>query len=91
MADAIDQDAVRWPTPPARPLARYFEQHDSVRARTRAIISELNDLERMTEDPRHPGKYEFTLRWLLHHVITHEAYHGGQAVLLSLMREKVGR
>jgi uncharacterized damage-inducible protein DinB len=90
IADAIDPDAVYWPAPPARPLAWYFEQHDAARTRTRAIISELNDLERITEDPRHPGKYEFTLRWLLHHVITHEAYHGGQAVLLSLMREKGG-
>jgi uncharacterized damage-inducible protein DinB len=32
-----------------------------------------------------PGrKYDFSLRWLLQHVITHEAYHGGQAALLKL-------
>ena len=37
-----------------------------------------------------PGEVEFTLRWLLHHVITHEAYHGGQAVLLSIMKQKLG-
>jgi uncharacterized damage-inducible protein DinB len=90
MGDAVDQYAVRWPAPPACPLAWYFEQHDAVRARTRAIISEINDLERITEDAGHSGKREFTLRWLLHHVITHEAYHGGQAVLLSLMRENLG-
>jgi uncharacterized damage-inducible protein DinB len=90
MGDAIDQYAVQWPAPPARPLAWYFEQHDAIRARTRELLCEFDDLDRVTEDPRHPGKFEFTLRWLLHHVITHEAYHGGQAVLLSLMREKVG-
>jgi uncharacterized damage-inducible protein DinB len=30
-----------------------------------------------------------TVRWILHHVIEHESYHLGQAVLLSLMRERM--
>ena len=35
----------------------------------------------------HPARPDitYTARYLLGHVITHEAYHGGQAVLLSLM------
>ena len=37
--------------------------------------------------PRRPCRGRtFTLRWMLHHVIAHEAYHGGQAVMLTLMR-----
>ena len=91
MAEAIDQYAVHWPTPPAHPLAWYFEQHDRVRARTRQILADMDDLEYPArKESRHRGEVEFTLRWLLHHVITHEAYHGGQAVLLSIMKQKLG-
>jgi uncharacterized damage-inducible protein DinB len=76
---------VLWPIPPDRPLSWYCAQADSVRARTREIVAELNDLERVSSHADF-GDEEFTLRWLLGHVIAHEAYHGGQAVLLSLMR-----
>jgi uncharacterized damage-inducible protein DinB len=71
-----------WPTPPRHPLSWYFAQQDAVRERTRQTALALND-------PEHIGRrrdHEFTLRWLLNHVISHEAYHGGQAVLLSLMQ-----
>jgi uncharacterized damage-inducible protein DinB len=81
LSKQTDQYAVRWPTPPARPLAWYFQQRDEVRARTHQIVRKLGD-------PGHlgaRGDRRYTLRWILHHVIGHEAYHGGQAVLLSLM------
>lgn len=78
-------DDVCWATPPARPLAWYYAQADSVRAQTREIVAELGDLERVSSHADF-GDEEFTLRWLLGHVIAHDAYHGGQAVLLSLMR-----
>lgn len=80
LSDATQQDAVSWPVPPRQPLAWYFAQLDAIRERTRQTIRELNN-------PEHLGSRrdtEFTLRWLLFHVIAHEAYHGGQAVLLSL-------
>lgn len=71
---------MQWPTPPRKPLAWYLEQQDTIRTRTREIIRTLNDPEMAI-----PCKGQtFTLRWLLHHVLTHEAYHGGQAVLLAL-------
>jgi uncharacterized damage-inducible protein DinB len=76
-----DQYGLRWPEAPRQPLSWYFAQHDAIRARTRETICRLND-------PEHIGHLrdnEFTLRWLLHHVMIHEAYHGGQAVLLALM------
>lgn len=84
LTDETDQDAVSWPTPPLEPLSWYYEVHDDVRRRTRALLSEIHDLE-------HKGAHkdwEFTLRWLLQHVITHEAYHGGQAVYLALQHKK---
>jgi uncharacterized damage-inducible protein DinB len=73
-----------WPTPPKKPLSWYFAQHDRMRQRTRKIVRELADPEYLAHRKKRTKSYEFTLRWLLHHVITHEAYHGGQAVLLAL-------
>lgn len=83
LSQETDQDAVRWPDAPREPLSWYFARHDEVRARTRELILPLTDLEQAT--PHHEA--DFTLRWLLGHVIAHEAYHGGQAVFLSLMRQ----
>ena len=70
-----------WPVPPPEPLSWFLAQHDEIRARTRRIVSAWDDpaLTRPRDDA------EFTRRWLLHHVLTHEAYHGGQAVLLSIL------
>ncbi len=70
-----------WPQPPARPLSWFLAQHDEIRARTRQIVAAWDDP--TLARPR--GDTEFTRRWLLHHVLTHEAYHGGQAVLLSVL------
>ncbi|HEY3267662.1 MAG TPA: DinB family protein [Armatimonadota bacterium] len=79
----IDPDGPEWPAPPAQPLSWFLAQHDAVRARTRQIVAELQDPERLGYSAHRPGR-EFTLRWLLAHVILHEAYHGGQAVLLAI-------
>ena len=79
-----DQYKVRWPDATRQPLSWYFARHDEVRARTRELILPLTDLKRATPH----READFTLRWLLGHVIAHEAYHGGQVVLLSLMRQK---
>jgi uncharacterized damage-inducible protein DinB len=79
MADEIDQDSWAWPTPPLKPLSWYFELHDRVRLRTLESIKSwpAPDFEKeLGGDPR-------TMRWVLGHVIQHEAYHGGQAVLLQ--------
>lgn len=79
------QYQVQWPTPPAHPLSWYIAQHDAVRLRTRELVAALNAPEHLGTKEKYRDKAEFTLRWLLHHVLTHEAYHGGQAVLLSLL------
>jgi uncharacterized damage-inducible protein DinB len=86
LSEETDQYGVAWPTPPAQPLSWFTARHDDVRARTRQVLQSLND-------PMHIGSRrdeEFTLRWLMNHVISHEAYHGGQAVLLSLMQARSG-
>jgi uncharacterized damage-inducible protein DinB len=82
----IDQDNVKWPTPPpGRPLSYYVELLNKTRARTKELIGVLNDPTRVST--RKDGR-EFTLRWLLTHLILHEAYHGGQAVLLLIEQRK---
>ncbi len=80
LSEETDQYAINWPTPPKKPLSWYFEQHDRIRKESRRTIRQLASPEHIGRR----GEREFTLRWVLHHVITHEAYHGGQAVLLAL-------
>jgi uncharacterized damage-inducible protein DinB len=81
---SIDQYAGLWPTPPRRPLAWYYAQHDEIRARTLALVRELPDPEEVRTVVWSPSR-SCSVRWILHHVIEHESYHLGQAVLLSLM------
>ena len=79
----IKQDAVEWPIPPNEPIEWYWEVCANVRKKTHEIIQEIGNP--ASTRPSGDGKREYTLRWLLHHVITHEAYHGGQVSLLNLM------
>lgn len=82
-ADLTNVDDVAWPTPPAEPMAWYWDQFEQVRARSRNLIKSFKDPKAfvtMTSLDR-----QFSLRWMIHHVVAHEAYHGGQAVLLGLM------
>src|SRR5687768_16078752 len=68
-----------WPKPPRKPLAWFYAQHDRIRARTHELLATMDDPEKLS----FRGERPFTLRWLIYHVITHEAYHAGQAVLLA--------
>ncbi len=81
LSKETQQYDLSWPRPPAQPLSWFFAQHDEIRARTRQVVSTWDDpaLVSSRDDT------EFTRRWLLHHVLTHESYHGGQAVLLSIL------
>ncbi|RYG36664.1 DinB family protein [bacterium] len=79
LSDEIDMDAWKWPEPTRKPISWYFELHDRVRART---LEGIKDWPAPDARLEHHGR-EVTPRWVLGHVIQHEAYHGGQAVLLS--------
>ena len=79
MADEIDQEAWQWPVPHRKPISWYFELHDRVRARTLESIKKWPAPETAIEHRGDPK----TLRWVFGHVIEHESYHGGQAVLLN--------
>jgi uncharacterized damage-inducible protein DinB len=80
----IDQFGIKWPTPPPHPLSFYKALLTTTREKTKLLIGAL-------ENPNHKalrGEREFILSWLMTHVIVHEAYHGGQAVLLLLQQRK---
>jgi uncharacterized damage-inducible protein DinB len=84
----IDQYDGLWPPPPAKPLSWYHAQQDEVRARTIALLREMPDSTLGREIVWNPGHF-CTVRWILHHIIEHEAYHTGQMVLLALSRERL--
>ena len=82
----IRQYDVSWPKAPAQPLDYYLGMLKDVRQRTLATLRELNDPTGVISWRNET----VTLRWILAHVVEHESYHGGQAVLLRLMWDKRG-
>lgn len=76
----VDQYSGTWPAPPAQPLSWYYAMQDANRAEVFALIDGVGDpaLVRVR-----PDRYEFTLRWVMAHLIEHDSYHGGQLVLLK--------
>ncbi len=83
LAAEIDPDNWKWPAPPRKPLAWYFELHNRIRARTLEGIKSWPPADEMREQ----NGMKASMRWILGHVIQHESYHGGQAVLLSRLYE----
>jgi len=80
MSAQINQMEGTWPTPPAEPIHWYFDLHERIRARVRLPLKDM-DSERVSS-----GRINsFSLRWIVAHVMEHDSYHGGQAVLLHEM------
>lgn len=84
MTEETHQMAVDWPNPPARPIEYYDGILRRVRARTLETLREIQDPAEVRTE-----RNEYTLRWIVAHIVHHESYHGGQAVFLKLLREKV--
>lgn len=70
-------DSGSWPTPPAEPLEWYLGHLRRIRARAWNAIKDM-----APTDFRRSEKWEMSVRWVIGHVIQHDSYHGGQAVLL---------
>jgi uncharacterized damage-inducible protein DinB len=81
LAPQTDVDAGFWPTPPHEPLSYYYEILDGVRARTYELVNEFEP----SETVKQSRFGTMTLRWVFAHVIGHDSYHGGQAVMLAEM------
>jgi len=84
LSEKTQQYVLQWPTPPLQSLTWFLKQHTIIRNRTRNLVLGINDPEHLAEC----DNKQFTLRWLLNHVVSHEAYHGGQAVMLALLQQK---
>lgn len=78
-SEAANIDEWEWATPPEKPLSWYFDFQDRIRARMLESIKKWPPSDTTFE---HHGR-QITARWIFGHVIQHESYHGGQAVLLG--------
>ncbi|MBC7911724.1 MAG: DinB family protein [Pyrinomonadaceae bacterium] len=60
---------------------------DGIRRRTRDLLASLtdDDLERTYSYKRRDKRVEVSLRWVLHHLMDHEAQHKGQILMLKRM------
>jgi uncharacterized damage-inducible protein DinB len=86
MVRETDLDNGKWPTPPTKPLAWYRALHRKVTTRARESLRGL--------DPEHVvrgRRNEFTVRWVVAHVAEHDAYHGGQLVMLHELWKRTAR
>ncbi|RYG36810.1 DUF664 domain-containing protein [bacterium] len=79
-----DMENSIWPEPPHLTLAEHFKILQGARARTRRLLSEV-EADRLFE---HRGD-EYTVRWLLNHLIGHEAYHAGQILLIRQAVDRI--
>jgi uncharacterized damage-inducible protein DinB len=83
LSQETDPYSFNWVVPPRKPLAYYLELQDRIRSRTLESIKQFPDP--ATVIHREGWNSTMTLRWILNHVVAHEAYHGGQAVMLKEM------
>ena len=88
MSAEIQQYQGSWPTPPKEPLSYFIGLHDRVRQRTLESLKQFIDPTKFV--PIRDGEFEMSLRWIVAHVIEHDSYHGGQAVLLAQLHKRVG-
>lgn len=78
MWDEIDVDTGTWPDPPSEPMSWYLDLHARYRARTLEAVKQWPAADTVLEGTEH----SYSPAWVLGHVIQHEAYHGGQIVML---------
>jgi len=86
MSAEIDQDAGIWPVPPEKPIEYYYDLLDKVRARTLESVKSFGAPDSVVNT----RWGTMTLSWVLAHVIEHDSYHGGQAVLLNELAKRLG-
>lgn len=69
------------------PLDFYLEQLDVARTRTKEVLSGFRDADLVTTyRDAGDGEYEYTLQWILYHLVEHAAYHEGQIGYLRHLR-----
>jgi len=88
MSKEIMQYKGQWPAPPRRPLSYYYKILDDVRARTMKAVKKMPAPDTVKA---RGTKFEFTMGWVLNHVVTHESYHGGQIVMMKELYRKLAK
>ncbi|MBS1706899.1 MAG: DUF664 domain-containing protein [Armatimonadetes bacterium] len=86
--NGLNQYKPFWPAPPKKPLSWFLQLHDETRVRVLALIESEIDASRMVQRRR---MGQFSHRWILSHVVQHDSYTGGQAVLLNEMYKRLRR
>lgn len=81
MDDERDVDEEIWPVPYRKPWNWYVDLLAEVRQQTLEAVKQYPDPHLVV--PNQEG--DRTYRWVLSHVVQHESYHFGQAVLLDMM------
>ncbi len=64
-----------------------LDQISSIRSQTKMLLASFSDddLDRIFSYERRGTTHEQSLRWILHHLIDHEAQHKGQILMLKRM------
>ena len=75
----IDQYKPFWPKADVKPLAWYLEMLTETRT---DMIELLKTGPSATTMFKRSDNFQFSLRWMLAHLVEHDSYHGGQAVLI---------
>lgn len=83
----LDQENHIWPTAYSENWAWYLDLYLTSR---KSVLDQLSNLTDITKVYPFKGG-EFTARWIVAHIVEHDSYHGGQAVLLHEMWKKLGR
>ncbi len=86
MRKETNVDGGVWPTPPKKDIGWFFEQHKIVRHQAFEVLKGIDPDKVMTL-----RDHEFSLIWILGHLIQHDSYHGGQAVILHELWKKQNR
>jgi len=86
-ADATNQWNHQWANAPELDHAALLALHDTVRERSKRLAGAFDDP--AATFPKAEGR--FTLRWVLKHVATHEAYHYGQIEMLRQMHDRLAK
>lgn len=78
MSEEVQQYEGIWPRAPEKPIEWYFELQARYRRRA------LESLKGVEPDRffRESDDVESSARWVVSHVVQHDSYHGGQAVLV---------
>ncbi len=78
------EDYPKLKSPDGKDVSYFFSKLDAMRENTRKALAGIKatDLDRVYREEFQGKSYTFSVRWILHHVVEHEAHHKGQIVIL---------